>query len=63
MSYHIVWCVDNGEDSGLVRASAGWFIILMIIIALLLLILLIACIVYRRRGDVYPGITSLRFRL
>jgi len=27
----------------------------MIIIAILLLILIIACIVYRSRGDMYPG--------
>jgi len=37
------------------RASVGWFIVLMVIIAILLLILIIACIVYRSRGDMYPG--------
>jgi len=47
--------VECTGDDYLVHASSGWFIVLMIIIALLLLILLIACIIFRSRGDMYPG--------
>ena len=60
LSYNTARCVcvcawRCKDDDYISHASSGWFIILMVIIAILLLILIIACIIYRSRGDMYPG--------
>lgn len=56
-------CRWSLADEGDLKTSSVWFIVLMIIIILLLLILLIACIVFRSRGDIYPGQTLSTYHL